>query len=78
MDDWVLWLIAAVAFGVGEALTLGFVLGPFALGALVAAIVSGLGGGLLVAGIVFLVVSAAAFLGRRPIARRLIPDGSAA
>ncbi len=39
MDDWVLWLIAAVVFGVGEIATLSFFLAPFAGGALVAAIV---------------------------------------
>ena len=37
MDDWVLWLIAAVVFGVGEIATLSFFLAPFAGGALVAA-----------------------------------------
>ena len=40
MDPWVIWLIAAVVFGVGEIATLGFFLAPFAIGALVAALVS--------------------------------------
>ena len=40
MDPWVIWLIAAVIFAVGEIATLGFFLAPFAGGALVAAIVS--------------------------------------
>ena len=48
MDPWVIWLIAAVVFGVGEIATLGFFLAPFAGGALVAALVTALGGGTLV------------------------------
>src|SRR5918996_878932 len=39
MDAWVVWLIAAVIFGVGEILTLSFFLAPFAGGALVAALI---------------------------------------
>ncbi len=70
MDEWVLWLIAAVVFAVGEVLTMGFFLAPFAAGALVAALVAGLGGGLVASGIAFLAVSTVAFLGLRPIARR--------
>jgi membrane protein implicated in regulation of membrane protease activity len=70
MDLWVAWLIAAVAFGAGEVLTLGFFLAPFAIGAAAAAIVALLGGGLVVSGIVFLAVSSAALVGLRPIARR--------
>ena len=38
MDEWVAWVIVAVVFAVGEILTLGFFLGPFALAAAVAAI----------------------------------------
>ena len=37
MEDWLLWLILAVIFGVGEIATLGFFLAPFAGGAAVAA-----------------------------------------
>ena len=70
MDEWVLWLIAAVLLAGGEVLTLGFFLAPFAAGALVAALVAALGGGLVVSGIAFLAVSTVAFLGLRPIARR--------
>ena len=44
MDDWVLWLILAVVFAVGEIATLGFFLAPFAGGAAVAAVVSAAGG----------------------------------
>ena len=70
MDEWVLWLIAAVVFAVGEVLTMGFFLAPFAAGALVAALVAAAGGSTVVAGIAFLAVSSVAFLGIRPIARR--------
>jgi len=70
MDEWVVWLVAAVIFGVGEVLTLGFFLAPFAIGAAVAALVSAVGGGLVVSGLVFLVVSAVALLALRPLARR--------
>ena len=70
MDQWIVWLILAVVFAVGEVLTMGFFLAPFAAGALVAALVAALGGGLVVSGIAFLAVSGIAFLGLRPIARR--------
>jgi membrane protein implicated in regulation of membrane protease activity len=70
MDEWVAWLIAAVAFGVGEVLTLGFFLAPFALGAAVAALISALGAGFVVSGLAFLAVSVVALLALRPVARR--------
>jgi membrane protein implicated in regulation of membrane protease activity len=69
MDAWVIWLIAAVIFGVGEILTLGFFLAPFAGGALVAALVTGLGGGTFVGWAAFLVVSVVLLIALRPIAR---------
>ena len=70
MDEWVVWLVAAVIFGVGEVLTLGFFLAPFAIGAAVAALVSALGGGVVVSGLAFLAVSVVALLALRPVARR--------
>jgi membrane protein implicated in regulation of membrane protease activity len=69
MDAWVIWLIAAVIFGVGEIATLGFFLAPFAGGALVAALVTGLGGGTFVGWASFLVVSVILLLALRPLAR---------
>ena len=69
MDDWVLWLIAAVVFGVGEIATLSFFLAPFAGGALVAAIVAALGVGAIASWAVFLVVSLTLLATLRPIAR---------
>ncbi len=70
MDEWVLWLIAAVVLAVGEVLTMGFFLAPFAAGALAAAVVALAGGGFVVSGVAFLAVSAVAFAGLRPIAKR--------
>ena len=70
MDDWVLWLIAAVVFGIGEVLTTGFFLAPFAIGALVATVVSVAGAGFVVSGLVFLVISTVALVALRPIAKR--------
>jgi membrane protein implicated in regulation of membrane protease activity len=69
MDPWVLWLIAAVLLAVGEIATMGFFLAPFAAGALLAALVSGAGGGTTVSLIVFLVVSVVALGALRPLAR---------
>ena len=42
MEAWLVWLIAAVLFAVGEIATLGFFLAPFAGGALVASLLAGL------------------------------------
>jgi membrane protein implicated in regulation of membrane protease activity len=69
MDPWVIWLIAAVVFGVGEIATLGFFLAPFAGGALVAAIVSAAGAGALISWAVFLLVAVALLAALRPLAR---------
>jgi membrane protein implicated in regulation of membrane protease activity len=69
MDPWVLWLIAAVVFAVGEIATLGFFLAPFAGGALIAALVAAAGGGDLISLIVFLLVSGVLLAALRPLAR---------
>lgn len=69
MDDWVLWLIAAVILGAGEALTTSFFLAPFAGGALAAALVSGVGAGFGIALAVALIVSVVLLLALRPLAR---------
>jgi len=70
MDLWVIWLIAGVAFAVGEMATLSFFLAPFAVGAFAATIVDLAGAGPVVSIPMFLVVSAASFAIMRPIARR--------
>src|SRR3954451_7462614 len=69
MDDWVLWLIAAVVLAFGEVATGGLFLVPFAIGALVAAVLSGAGAGLAVCLAVALVVSVVVLGALRPIAR---------
>jgi membrane protein implicated in regulation of membrane protease activity len=69
MAGWVLWVIAACAFGVGEMLTTSFFLAPFAVGALGAAVVDVAGTSELVAWIVFVAVSLLMLVVVRPIAR---------
>ncbi len=69
MDAWVIWIIAAVVFAVGEMVTLSFFLAPFAGGALLAALVSAFGAGTPVSWGVFIVTSLLLLLVVRPIAR---------
>ena len=69
MDAWVLWLVAAVIFGIGEIATTGLFLGPFAGGALVAALLSAVGAGTVISLAVFLVVSVVLLAALRPVAR---------
>ena len=57
MDDWVWWVIAAGALAVGEIFTMGFFLGPIAVAAVLAAIVSLAGGGLAASWVVFIAAS---------------------
>lgn len=64
-----MWVIAACVLGVGEVLTRRFLLGPFVLGAALAAIVDAAGAGELVAWIAFVVISLLVLLAVRPIAR---------
>jgi len=69
MSGWVLWVVIACAFGVGEMLTTGFFLAPFALGAGLAAIVEAAGAGGAAAWIVFVLASLLTLVLARPIAR---------
>ena len=69
MEDWLLWLILAVIFGVGEIATLGFFLAPFAGGAAVAAVVSAIGVPFVGSLAVFLVVAVILLAALRPLAR---------
>lgn len=69
MEPWLFWIVVAAVFAVGEVFTLSFFLAPFAGGALVAALVDGVGGGLGLSLIAFLAVSTALLLALRPIAR---------
>jgi membrane protein implicated in regulation of membrane protease activity len=70
MEEWVWWMIAAGALAVGEIFTMGFFLGPIAIAAVLAAIVSLVGGGLAASWAVFIAASMASMLVLRPIARR--------
>jgi membrane protein implicated in regulation of membrane protease activity len=70
VDAWIIWIVAGCVLGVGEMHTGGFFLAPFALGALVAALVSLAGVGLPLALLVFLLTSLLVLLTLRPVARR--------
>ena len=70
MEDWVWWMVAAGALAVGEIFTMGFFLGPIAVAAVLAAIVSAVGGGLAVTWIVFIAASLGSLAVLRPVARR--------
>ena len=70
MEDWVWWVIAAGGLAVGEIFTMSFFLGPIAIAAVLAAIVSLAGGGLAASWVVFIVASIGSLLVLRPIARR--------
>ena len=69
MDPWVLWLIAAVIFAVGEIASMSLFLAPFAGGAAVAAVLSAVGAGAIIEWSAFLVVSVILLAALRPIAR---------
>jgi membrane protein implicated in regulation of membrane protease activity len=69
MEGWILWVIAAGLFGIGEMLTTSFFLAPFALGAALAAIVAAAGGGEIAPWVVFVLTSLLTLLAVRPIVR---------
>jgi membrane protein implicated in regulation of membrane protease activity len=69
MSGWVLWVIAACVFGVGEMLTTSFFLAPFAVGALGAAVVDVAGTSELAAWVAFVVISLLMLVVVRPIAK---------
>jgi membrane protein implicated in regulation of membrane protease activity len=68
MAGWLVWVILACACGVGEMLTGGFFLAPFALGGLLAAGGQAVGG-TAVAVIVFAVASVLTLVLLRPVVR---------
>jgi membrane protein implicated in regulation of membrane protease activity len=70
VDAWIIWLVAACVLGLGEMHQGGFYLAPFAVGALVAVIVSLSGVGLALSAIGFLAGSGLVFATLRPLARR--------
>ena len=67
---WILWLIAACLFGIGEMHSGGLYLLPFAIGAALAAVVSMLGVGALLSGVLFVATSVVVVGALRPVARR--------
>jgi membrane protein implicated in regulation of membrane protease activity len=67
---WVLWLVAAAVFGIGEMHQGGLYLLPFAIGAALAAAVSLLGVGTLLSAILFVLASVIVIGALRPVARR--------
>jgi membrane protein implicated in regulation of membrane protease activity len=70
MDAWIFWLVAACVLGVAEMHQGGFYLAPFALGALLAALVGVLGVGVGLSAVVFALASGMVFAALRPVARR--------
>jgi membrane protein implicated in regulation of membrane protease activity len=70
MDAWLIWLIAGVFAAVGEILTTGFFLAPFAVGAFGAMLADLVGAGGTMQLVVFAVLTLASFALVRPIAKR--------
>jgi membrane protein implicated in regulation of membrane protease activity len=70
MDAWVIWLVAACVLGVAEMHQGGLYLAPFAIGALLAALVGLLGVGVALSAIVFGLTSSMVFAALRPVAHR--------
>ena len=73
-----MWLIVLAVFLVIEAITVGLTTIWFAGGALVAAIASGAGAGILVQWILFLVISLVLLIFTRPLAVRYMNKGQSA
>ena len=71
----IMWLILLACFLVVEAITVGLTRIWFAGGALVAAIASGLGAGILIQWVLFLIVSLALLIFTRPMAVRYMNKG---
>ncbi|HET9719317.1 MAG TPA: NfeD family protein [Solirubrobacteraceae bacterium] len=69
MSGWVLWALIACGFAVGEMLTTGFFLAPFAIGGALATAVDAFGAGEGIALIVFVVVSLMTLALVRPLVR---------
>ncbi|HUB76241.1 MAG TPA: NfeD family protein [Solirubrobacteraceae bacterium] len=67
---WIVWLVVAGGFTVGELHTNGFYLAPFALGAVAAAVISLLGGSAAISAVAFLAIALAIVGLLRPVALR--------
>jgi membrane protein implicated in regulation of membrane protease activity len=70
IDAWVWWLVGAAALGIPLVVTAMPEFGMFAVGAVAAAVTAGIGGGIVVQVLVFVVVSVALIAVVRPIATR--------
>jgi membrane protein implicated in regulation of membrane protease activity len=70
MPAWGLWLIVAAGLAAGEVATTGFILGPIAVAAVLAALVALAGAGVVFQLIAFIAASVAAVALLRPIAVR--------
>jgi len=70
MDSWLIWILIAVILAAGEVTSLSFYLAPFALGAILAAIVQAGGASAAAATLVFLGSAGLLIAFARPIARR--------
>jgi membrane protein implicated in regulation of membrane protease activity len=70
VPGWAIWLVIAAALAVGEVVTTGFILGPFAIAAVLAALAAALGLGVVAPVVVFIVASVASIFFLRPVARR--------
>ena len=68
--SWIAWLVVAAALGAAEFFTLTFAFGLLAVAALVAAVVAGLDGAVLLQIAAFAAIGAAGLLVVRPIARQ--------
>ena len=65
-----IWILLAVILAAGEIMTLGFLLAPFAAGAVLGAVADLAGAGAIVSVLVFLISSTLMFGLLRPVARR--------
>jgi membrane protein implicated in regulation of membrane protease activity len=70
IDAWVWWLIGAAGLGIPLVVTAMPEFGMFAVGAVAGAVTAGLGGGVVIQVLVFVVVSVALLAVVRPIAAR--------
>jgi membrane protein implicated in regulation of membrane protease activity len=75
MEAWVIWIVLACLLAVGEIATVSFFLGPFSVGAVVAAVVALAGGGWVGSSIAFLLISVLVLLFLRPVAKRHLRQG---
>ena len=69
MSGWFLWVLIACGFGVGEMLTTGFFLAPFAFGGALAAATAAAGAGEAISVAVFAVMSILTLATVRPMIR---------